>query len=148
MCGADGAQPEPERGGVVSKEVTITPICGGVHDEKTVATVEHVITLDNRKPTMVDMCGACDQAITDLIVRFIEDGEPVEQPKSPRKAPQIRPMHGKAEGLARFKGTVGNFACGWVDLRTNEQCPFRSKTEQGRNRHRTVQGHEPELELD
>lgn len=85
------------------KEVTVTSYCGNPeHDERVVATVEHTIMLNDGKPTVVDMCNACDLVYTTMLAAFIEDGTPVEPKKRQhRGGPGRKPVEGDATNEPR-----------------------------------------------
>lgn len=110
------------------KIVQVTAICGGPHEERTLATVEHIVALDMGKPTVVDMCADCEETVLSVLQRFLDDGEPMKG-----KGPNQHHQGGK--------GKVGNLVCEYP-LGGGKVCQFRTYSEQGLQRHRTVQGHE------
>jgi hypothetical protein len=87
----------------MSREVVIKRWCDGVHEQPVEAIVEHRIALDTRKPVVVDLCQACDQAFG-LFEDLVRRGVPADK-ADPLPRPQ-RVTQARTEGAVRAPGVT------------------------------------------
>jgi hypothetical protein len=99
----------------MSKQLTITLICDGDHDQQTIADEEHTVTLDGGRPVEFAVCTKHGVLIDDLRV-LMRNGQPVaEQPRQRRgrsagAAPLTCPMPGHEDYTAPTRSALGSHA--------------------------------------
>lgn len=62
------------------KQVKVISWCDGDHEEKEIATIERIVSIDQGKPVLLDLCEPHDKAFVDLLA-LMENGAVVEPGK-------------------------------------------------------------------
>lgn len=77
----------------MAREIVIVLWCDGEHDEPERATNEHIVVLDDRKPTRLDLCDDHSKLIVELQT-MLELGSPVDTQGKPttKKKKQALPV--------------------------------------------------------
>jgi hypothetical protein len=101
------------------KEITVTPWCDGTHPERVRATHERTLTIDGRKPRVVDLCDEDNERLQ----RLYDEGAPAEQTRRRSVAAS------GAAPAATNQAVDGGFPC--------DHCPRSFPTSQGRATHTT-----------
>lgn len=120
----------------MSREVMILSWCDGDHEDKVRAEVERVVTLDGKRPRLVDLCRSCDKLFTDVewLLDRGADAEEVTEPK--RRETREHPQRTAKRKPRRPPVGSDRVDCqepGCIDPRTGEQYVAPTRTALGQH---------------